>query len=305
MPLKLVTGPANSAKAGEVLGGYRDRLDEEPILVVPEFRDVEHAQREMAANGAVFGVRVVRFDRLWREMARWVGYSARVATSFQRERLIAQAVRDASLSVLASSAGRPGFVRSASRFISELGRAGVSPDELGEALGKWAPSGARRAYAREVAEIYAGYHAALEKADLVDREGFAWNTLGAFRDDPEGWGKRPVFVYGFDDFTEVQVAALEVLADHIEVTVSFPFERDREAFKALDEQFARLEDAADEHVELEGVADHYAEGSREALHHLERGLFDPSGEKVDARGTVRTHSAGGERAEVELAGASI
>ena len=305
MPLKLVTGPANSAKAGAVLGGYRERLDEEPILVVPEFRDVEHAQREMAANGAVFGVRVVRFDRLWREMARWVGYSARVATPFQRERLIAQAVGDANLTVLAASAGRPGFVRSASRFISELGRAGAGPDALGEALGKWAPSGSRRAYAREVAEVYAGYHAALEKAELVDREWFAWNTLAAFRAEPGGWGARPVFVYGFDDFTEVQLAALEALAEQVDVTVSFPFERGREGFKALEEQFARLDAAADEHVELEGVADHYAEGSREALHHLERGLFDPSGEKVDARAAVRTHSAGGERAEVELAGASI
>ena len=305
MPLKLVTGPANSAKAGEVLGGYRARLDEEPILVVPEFRDVEHAQREMAANGAVFGVRVVRFDRLWREMARWVGYSARVATAFQRERLIAQAVVDADLTVLAASAGRPGFVRSASRFISELGRAGVSPDDLGGALSRWAPSGPRRAYAREVAEVYARYRAALEDAQLVDREAFAWNTLAAFRSDPEGWGARPVFVYGFDDFTEVQLAGLEGLAEHVDVTVSFPFERGREAFKALEEQFARLEDAADEHVELEGVSEHYADASREALHHLERGLFDPSGDRIDAHAAVRTHSAGGERAEVELAGASI
>jgi ATP-dependent helicase/DNAse subunit B len=305
MPLKLVTGPANSAKAGEVLGGYRARLGEEPLLVVPEFRDVEHAQREMAANGAVFGVRVVRFDRLWREMARWVGYSARVATAFQRERLLAQAVRDANLTVLASSAGRPGFVRSASRFISELGRAGVGPDELGEALGKWAPSGPRRAYAREVAEVYARYRAALESAELVDREAFAWNTLAAFRSNPEGWGKRPVFVYGFDDFTEVQLAGLEALAEHVDVTVSFPLERGRQAFTALEEQFARLEAAADDHVELEGVADHYADSSRDALHHLERGLFDPPGEKVDARSALRTHSAGGERAEVELAGASI
>ena len=141
MPLKLVTGPANSAKAGEVLGGYRERLDEEPVLVVPEFRDVEHAQREMAANGAVFGVRVLRFDRLWAEIARRVGYSARVVTPFQREQLIAQAVRDAGLTVLAASAQQPGFVRTASRFISELGRAGVSPDALGEALGE---VGARR-----------------------------------------------------------------------------------------------------------------------------------------------------------------
>ena len=48
MSLTLVTGPANSAKAGEVLGGLRDRLVEEPILVVPAFQDIEHAQRELA-----------------------------------------------------------------------------------------------------------------------------------------------------------------------------------------------------------------------------------------------------------------
>ncbi len=305
MPLKLVTGPANSAKAGEVLGGYRERLDEEPVLLVPEFRDVEHAQREMAANGAVFGVRVLRFDRLWAEIARRVGYSARVVTPFQREQLIAQAVRDAGLTVLAASAQQPGFVRTASRFISELGRAGVSPDALGEALGKWAPAGPRRAYAAEVARVYAGYHAALEGAELVDRETFAWNTLAAFRRDPEGWGGRPVFVYGFDDFTEVQLAGLEALAERIDVTVSFPFERGRQAFAALSDQFARLEAASDEHVELEGVSDHYAAVSRTALHHLERGLFDPPGDTTDARAAVRMHSAGGERAEVELAGASI
>ena len=67
MPLKLVTGPANAAKAGEVLGGLRARVDEEPVLVVPAFQDVEHAQRELAERGAVFGVGVLRFDWLFRE----------------------------------------------------------------------------------------------------------------------------------------------------------------------------------------------------------------------------------------------
>ena len=65
VPLRLVTGPANAAKAGEVLGGLRARLDDEPILVVPTFGDVEHAQRELADRGAVFGARVMRFDWLF------------------------------------------------------------------------------------------------------------------------------------------------------------------------------------------------------------------------------------------------
>ena len=65
VPLKLVTGPANAAKAGEVLGGLRARLDDDPILVVPTFSDVEHSQRELAERGAVFGARVMRFDWLF------------------------------------------------------------------------------------------------------------------------------------------------------------------------------------------------------------------------------------------------
>ncbi|MDQ3992391.1 MAG: hypothetical protein M3229_01895, partial [Actinomycetota bacterium] len=305
MPLKLVTGPANSAKAGEVLGGYRERLDEEPVLVVPEFRDVEHAQREMAANGAVFGVRVARFGWLWDLIARRVGYSARIASSLQRDLLIAEAVSAADLRVLAASARRPGFSRSAARFLAELGRAGIDPDDLGSALSQWAGAGTRRAYAAEVAQIHAGYRAALERAGLVDRELFAWRTLAAFRENPEAWGGTPVFVYGFDDFTDVELAGVEALAEHVDVTLSFPFERCRHAFDALAETFARLATRADEHVELKGVPDHYHAASREALHHLERRLFDMTTEQVPAGPAVRVHSAGGERAEVELAAAAV
>ena len=65
MSLTLVTGPANAAKAGTVLGGLRARLEEEPILVVPTYQDVEHAQRELAERGAVFGASVLRFERLF------------------------------------------------------------------------------------------------------------------------------------------------------------------------------------------------------------------------------------------------
>ena len=50
-----------------MLGGLRARLDDDPILVVPTVADVEHAQRELADRGAIFGARVMRFDWLFRE----------------------------------------------------------------------------------------------------------------------------------------------------------------------------------------------------------------------------------------------
>ena len=47
------------------------------MLVVPAFRDVEHAQREAAEKGAVLGAGVVRFAWLFDEIARRAGYGAR------------------------------------------------------------------------------------------------------------------------------------------------------------------------------------------------------------------------------------
>ena len=149
MPLKLVTGPANAAKAGEVLGVLRARLDEDPVLVVPTFADVEHAQRELAERGAIFGARVMRFEWLFGEIAKRVGFDGRRASEFQRELIAEDAVRRARLEVLAESAAQPGFVRAAAHFFAELGqvRNEVSTARLTRALRDWAEIG--RASCRE------------------------------------------------------------------------------------------------------------------------------------------------------------
>ena len=51
VPLKLIVGPANSAKAGVVLDGYRAAVARDPLLVVPTFGDVTHYRRELAEAG--------------------------------------------------------------------------------------------------------------------------------------------------------------------------------------------------------------------------------------------------------------
>ena len=307
MPLTLVTGPANAAKAGAVLGGLRARLDEEPILVVPAFTDVEHAQRELAAHGAVFGVRVLRFDWLFGEIALRAGYDARIASDVQRELIVEQAASAASLEVLAQSAAQPGFARAATRFMAELGRSAVGPARLTRALRDWAGEGPRRAYAEEVAAITRGYHAGLERAGLVDAELFAQRALGALAEAPERWGRTPVFAYGFDDFTPLELDALETLARRceVDVTVSLPFEPGREAFRATAAVRSELEARGASELRLDPVDEHYAERSRAALHTLERRLFEGPAEGepgIAAAGAIEFHLAGGERAEVELVG---
>jgi ATP-dependent helicase/DNAse subunit B len=308
MSFTLVTGPANAAKAGAVLGGLRARLDDEPILVVPAFQDVEHAQRELAERGAVFGARVLRFDWLFREIAGRAGYGEPVASSVQRELILEKAVLRARLRVLAESAAQPGFVRAAAGFVAELGRGMVEPARLTSALRKWAREGPRRAYAEEVSAIYRGYREGLDAAGLADPELFAWRALDALRREPLRWGGTPLFVYGFDDFTPLELDALETLARRCgaDVTVSLPFEPGRAAFKAVagvrQELLAR---GGAEHA-LPPLDDHYDEASRRALHHVERALFETDpGEPVAAGEAIAFHVAGGERAEIELAGARV
>jgi ATP-dependent helicase/DNAse subunit B len=308
MPLKLVTGPANAAKAGEVLGGLRDRLAEEPLLVVPTSKDVEHAQRELAERGAIFGAQVVAPRWLYELIAQRAGYAGRAASDVQCELIVEEAVRRSRLDVLAASAGQPGFARAALRFSTELERSMIEPARLTEALRRWAGDGPRRAYAEEVATIYRRYREGLDAAGLVDEDLFAWRALNELRENPLSWRGTPVFVYGFDDFDPLQLDALETLSGRCgaDVVVSLPFEAGREAFRAVAGSHGRLLQLADEEVELEPLDDHYTPGSRTALHHLERGLFaTDQPERVGPGEAVRAHSAGGERAEVELVGAEV
>ncbi len=315
MPLKLVTGPANAAKAGEVLGGLRARLDDDPILVVPTFSDVEHSQRELAERGAVFGARVMRFDWLFREIAARAGFGGREASDFQRELIVEEAVHGAKLDVLADSAAQPGFVRAAARFVAELNRSMVTPARLTQALRGWAGDGPRRAYAEEVAAIYRAYRDRLEAAGLVDPELFAWRALDSLRAAPPesggpeaAWGGTPVFAYGFDDFNRLQLDSLDLLANvcNADVTLSLPYERGRLAFTAVAGLHQDLLALGADELELAPVDAHYASGSRAALHHVERLLFEDEAEDRVAPGSaISFHSSGGERAEVELAAARV
>jgi ATP-dependent helicase/DNAse subunit B len=291
-----------------VLGGFRARLDEDPLLVVPRMDDIDHHQRELAGDGALFGGHVVRFAWLFEEIANRCGYSARRASRLQVELIAEQAVRRASLSALAASAARPGFPRAAVRLFAELERSRVEPPRFAAALKRWAPDAPRGTYASEIAALYRAYRERLEAAGLVDSELFAWQALERLRHEPHRWGRTPVFVYGFDDFTELELEALEVLAERAEadVVVSLPYERGRVAFKPLAPMFERLRALAGERVEeLPALDNHYAAESRGALHGLERRLFADGASELPSAEAVRLLAAGGVRAEIELVGAEV
>lgn len=291
-----------------MLGSFRSRLAEEPLLVVPRMDDVDHHQRELAGDGALMGGRVVRFSWLFEEIARRTGYSARRATRLQAELVAAEAIRRAELTVMAASAARPGFARAAVRLFAELERSRVEPGRLHAALDRWSGGGSRAGYAREVGALYSSYRARLDAAGLVDSELYSWRALDALRRNPSAWGRTPVFAYGFDDFTELELEALETLAvrSETDVVVALPYERGRIAFKSVAATFERLRAVAGERVEeLPALDDHYEPSSRDTLHALERGLFEVPAQATARATAICRLSAGSERAEVEQLAAQV
>jgi len=304
MPLTLITGPANAAKAGAVLDRLRAAIARDSVLVVPTAADAAHYARELAGAGLVFGADVTTFPRLMRDIARTAGVRGRPLGRLARERVVRAAIRDAELRQLAASAAGPGFADALGELFTELQRSLASPGRFGAAVRAWREAGTAPPHAGELAALYSAYHRRLEALGAVDADGLARAALDQLR---EAWDGRPVLLYGFDDLTPAQMDFVETLVRHTdtEVTVALSYEPGRAALAGSAATFELLKPLAREHVALDARSEHYAASARRALHHLERGLFEPEPAQVPPNGAVRLLEAGGERAEAELVGASV
>jgi ATP-dependent helicase/DNAse subunit B len=308
MPLQLVTGPANAAKARTVLEAARARAAASPLLVVPTTADVEIYRRELAADGAVLGVRVERFDGLLRELAFRGGIAGRTLTELQRERVAAAAIAATPLERLAGAAQTPGFAPALVAFVQELAEARIEPPRFVRALRDWAAGEPSRAgFAEELGALVLAYRRVQERTGRRDRPQHVTAALDALREDPRRWGATPIFLYGFDDLSPLQRDVVDTLANAVgaEVMLSLTFEAGRTAFAAratLHQELLAL--GATEEAQP-AVSDYYASAARTALHHVERALYETEAPRVDPGEAVVALEGGGERAEVELVAAEV
>ena len=150
MPIALITGPANAGKAQVVMDAVRGHLarGEEPILVVPTRADVDHYRRELAADGAVIGARVERFDGLIGEAVARAGAAPPLLGDLARERLLASIAREP----LGSG---PGYVRALGQFFAEVQARRIGAGRLAQALSAWAGQGGERSPAARAASCSA------------------------------------------------------------------------------------------------------------------------------------------------------
>ena len=314
MPLTLVTGPANAGKAGVVLDAFRARLDEEPILVVPAFDDVEHAQRELADGGAVFGARVVRFEWLFERWRARAGYRAPVASELQRELIVEEAVRslDPSRALAALESARGPASRARRRGSSPSSSARWSSPagftQRPARLGRRRP--APPLCATRSPRSTAAYRERLEAGRPRRRRAVRLARARRAAPRARALGRHPRLRLRLRRLHPARARrardARRALAG-ADVTVSLPYERGRAAFKAVAPCSSSCGAGRRGAARAAGARRPLRAGSRAALHHLERGLFEPDAAAPAAAGRRRPAAArpAAQRAEVELVAAEV
>jgi ATP-dependent helicase/DNAse subunit B len=281
MPLTLLLGPANCGKVATLLDRFADAVDARaaPTLVVPTRPDVELAERDLLARRpALLGGATGTFDDLFERVLERAGEPTAALSAPARRVVLEQVVRDAPLGVLAGPARFSGFVDGLARVFDDMVTA-APPDELARRLAAFSSDGRRG----ELVLLHERYRERLAELGVRDRAGSHAHAAGLLETRLDAWDGSPVFAYGFEDMSGIQLAALRAIAARAPVLVSLPYEPGRPALAAVRPAVDALTAGPHEVIELPPGA--HADSA--LLLHLERSLFEPhAGEPPDGDGSV-------------------
>jgi ATP-dependent helicase/DNAse subunit B len=298
MPLKLIVGPPNSGRAGEIVAGFRSRLGDDPVLVVPTLDDADAFERELAAGGDTAGFvggAVLNFQRLVEEITCDYEIEAPPRLSQVQRVWLARVVAADAGPLLRSSASGRGFAPALADLIDELAAANVDPETLAARAAELDDGD----YERQVAALYRSWSELRDRLGRGDAHQITARATAALLSEPEAWS-RPVFIYGFDDLTHEQLELVRALAGATEVTLAAVHE-DRDALAARSRLLAELRDEAD--LEILPVDETYTDSP--ALFALDRNFLEPGSTAVEPGEDVELLEAAGERAEAELVASKV
>ena len=302
MPLKLIHGPPNSGRAGLVRRALIDVLERDPVLVVPTVDDVYSFERELCESGAVLGASVMTFNGLFRTVATAAGSPPGAElTPAQRLGAISAAIAESrgGLGPLGRSASRPGFPRAFGRLLDELQGAGLEPADVEAAAATLEGS----AYLADIAALFASYAEVRDRLGMVDGFGIAREAIGLVGESGGFWRERPVFLYGLDDLTPLQLDLVRALAAATEVTIALPYE---EGNLALAARPALLESLREIGV-AGGGRDRGRAGQHPLplLYRLERNFGSPDPARTEPDESLLFLRSAGERGEAEAIAAEV
>ncbi len=207
--LSLLAGPAHAGKVALLLERYLARLDDEPVLIVPNRSDVDRVERDLLGRcGCLLGGTIGTFDDLFARLAAGDPGWRRVAGEAERSLVVRRALAGVSLDGLAGSARTAGFSDSLLRTLGELESGLLDPTDVDG----------------ELAVLYAAYRGELERLGLWDRDTERRRAVERLQNEFASWSGEPVFAYGFEDLTGAEWTLLEALSGRAEVFVSLPYE---------------------------------------------------------------------------------
>ena len=294
MGARVLLAPAAGGKTAHVLGLVREAaqgLISIPRVVVATSVQVRACRRRLAGSGGVIGVRVVTFDRLVAECLSAAGEAHTELSDPVQYRLIRAVVDELSLSHYAPLTGRPGFIRILGDLIGELKAARIWPDAFAQAV----VARGDEPRLSELALIYAAYQERVQDQGWADRAGLGWLAVEVLEERApnvaRGWPL--LIVDGFDDFTPVQLALLEVLAPRVEdLVVTLTGTVSGRECPLVHQRFARTREELEKRlgVRAEPLPER---GPCQAppLAHLETSLFRGGAEPLDAAGAIELIAA--------------
>ncbi len=217
MPIHLYYAPAGAGKTAFVLARARDaaiKLQATPRVVVPTGTQARAWKRRLAETGGALGVRVLTFNRLQTECLDAAGESYTELSDPVQYRLLRALVDGLPLVHYAPLKARPGFIQALQNLIGELKAARIAPDEFARAVGE-------PLRLAELAQIYTAYQIRLHEKNWADLAGLGWLAIGALTQRApqvaRDWSL--LIVDGFDNFTQAQLALLDVLAHRADETL--------------------------------------------------------------------------------------
>ncbi|MGH3001397.1 MAG: PD-(D/E)XK nuclease family protein [Gaiellaceae bacterium] len=288
MGLSLLAGPAHSGKVALLLERYLARLDDEPVLIVPNRSDVDRVEHDLLARcGCLLAGTIGTFDDLFGRLVAADPDRRPVAADAQRALLVRRALAATSLNGLTRSARTAGFAEALSQTLGELEAGLLEPADL----------------TGDLAALYAAYRAELDRVGLWDRDLLRRRAAERLNSELDAWHGEPVFAYGFEDLTGAEWSLLEALAGRADVQVSLPYEPARVAFASLRRTADDLSALAADGIQE--LAPRASEHAHPALAHLERGLFEEAPEQRELDGAVRFFEGAGVRGTLELVGDEV
>jgi len=285
--LNVIVGPAQSGKKRLLLERFIGVLEKNPLFLVPsEAESIDIRKELLQTAGASVGASTMTYNKYLDQLAKRAGIAQRIINPVQQDLITKRLIDKTPLEYLKRSSEYAGFSKAITSFFNELKEGMNTAGALADAFDSWHKGSRNRAYLSDILRLYSGYLSTLEELDLVDEQLLRWEIVKALEND-EVAENRPVFLYGFDDFTTSQRRITELLSLNTDITIAITYE-DIDAF-------------AERKAQIEGLL----KSAHEVVETRSDNTGGLSGVNLPPEADMHFLVSAGIRGEVELAGAKI